>query len=332
MEEYGAVGQPDKVRAPSDWKPSGYDEYVAQWYVSRVLAVTPSHYALVVEAAFAHEFPRFKLTGHQDCYAIAPDQTIAIINDLKRGFGLVDHAEENVQLMCYTALLKLAFPPLEKVLLRIHQPAAPDKTTEFVAEKLDTLVAYVDAAFNETLDDPYTLNTGKWCNYCPALLVCPAARKEIFDMQLKLTKEEYDRIQGVATTEELAALVARARKITYPIERLTETLKARLAARAGEVIRFDGGSVFAAEGLGNRQISDRDFAFRKLSDRIGAVNAIKAFKPSLTEIEAQLAEHTGMKKTSKKEGVQTCATWVNENLGAVITREKVTELHWEEAS
>lgn len=326
--EFGAVGVAPDPTLPEGWTPSGYDEWVVEWYISRVLELTPRDHLLYVEWAIELPFPEWKLTGHIDAFTVSPDRSVAVINDLKRGFATVDQAESNWQLACYGVLLKFLIPELEKVVLRIHQPAAPDRTTEAVVDHLDSLTLAVREAGDAALNDPYTLATGKHCAYCPAALICPALRKEI--MELKLSKEEVERLSAVPDVKELAEVVAVGRRVAYPIKRLTDALKERLAQSPGLTITTsDGATVRCEEAEGDRQITDRDYTFRALSSIVPPAIAIQAFKPSLASIEEILHTHAGLKKTSKKPDVPTCQSWVKENLGGVIVRPKEQSLVWQ---
>ena len=328
IQEYGAVGVLDPLRIPSHWAPSGYDEWVVDFYVKGVLAVTPPTWALVVEEEFEAEFSRFILTGHIDCFTISPDFTIACINDLKRGFGTVDKADVNWQLACYAVLLKLKFPALQKILLRIHQPSEPDRVSEFVADNLDQVVAFIEQCFNAALDDPYTLETSKACLYCAALLVCPAFRKELEEMKITLAKEEFEKISPVIDIKSLAQTVAIGRKIKSPLEKLETALLARLEQQKGIPVEFEGGSVVANDGVGNREITDREFAFTTLAGTVGQTHAIQAFKPSFEAITEVLHKQANLPKSSKDKEKLTCASWIDRNLGGVIKREKKVSLTW----
>lgn len=328
IEEFGAVGVVETPDLPADWKPSGYDEWVVEWYLHRVLEMTPRDYALFVEQEVAVEFGRWKSTGHIDVYALSPDRKIAVINDLKRGFAKVDDAVDNWQLANYGVQLKACIPLLETVILRIHQPAAPDRTTEATVTNLDALTAAIAAKGNETLDNPYSLSTGKQCNYCDAYEICPALRAEIKRMKMQLTKEAVEALNAFATDEELAEVVSHGRKVAYPIQKFTEALKERLATRLGQPVDFAGGGVTAVDAFGDRTITDNDYAYRVLSEKVGSVHAIKAFTPSLGKIEEVLHKEAKLQKTSKKPDVPTCQSWIKENLGGVITREKTIELQW----
>gem|GEM_PF-6482870 len=328
VEEFGAVGLVEKPELPENFKPSGYDEWVVEWYIARVLEMTPRDYALFVEQEVSIEFDRWKSTGHIDVYALSPDRKIAVVNDLKRGFAKVDAADENWQIANYAVQLKACIPLLETVILRIHQPAAPDRTTESTVTDLESLTSIIERRGNASLDNPYTLITGKQCHYCDACLYCPALHAEIKKMKLILTKEGIEALNAFGSDEELASVVASGRKISFPIVRLTEALTARLAKKIGETIEFEGGGVVALDAFGDRQITDPDYAYRQLSIRVGSLHAISAFKPSLTKIEEVLHKQAGLQKTSKKLDVATCQSWIKENLGGVIVRPPTIELQW----
>ena len=320
-DEFGAVGTPDPLTIPSHFKPSGFDEWVVDWYVTRVTKIVPSDWAMFIEREAVMEFPRFILTGHIDFSAISTDGLQGVIDDLKRGYEVVDAADSNWQLAGYCALLSLQIPTLEKLLLRIHQPAAPERTTEACVTNIPAVIASLERAINAMLDDPYTTNTGKPCKNCKAPEICPTFRKDIKLMRETLSKEFIDSIPSISSTADLAELAYHCKKLEYPAKRMVESFKSRVEQEGGEVEFGNGQFAKIIEEEGNREITDVQFAHGEVAAKCGAQAAWGTLKLSVGGVEEALAE-TGMQKSSKKKDVETVKTWVDANLGGVITRKK----------
>lgn len=339
-DEFGAVGNPDPLTIPASFVPSGYDEWVVDWYVCSVTKLIPTNYALFIERELKRVFPlrrpvvfrnyrtgllethtHIELTGHLDVSAVSPDLKTGVIIDLKRGYEVVGPAEFNWQLAGYGVLFKAAVPTLEQVLLQIKQPAAPERTTEAVVKNLPDLEALIEAELNKMVEDAYTFSTGKPCKYCDALLVCPTARKDIKTMRETLTPELFESIKTVASTEDLGDLAFHAKKLEYPITRIVKAFKERLEQAGGEVILKDGTKAAIIEEEGNRKIDDVQFAHSRLASKVGANAAWGTLKMSLGEAEDALAA-AGMQRSSKKKDVETAKGWIDLELGGVISRPK----------
>ena len=341
-DEFGAVGIPDPLTIPESFKPSGYDEWVVDWYVGRVAKLIPSDWAMFIEREIKRVFPlrrpfqminpqtgaletvtAIELTGHLDHTALSPDLKHAVIDDLKRGYEIVDPAEFNWQLAGYTALLLSEFPSLEKVLLRLHQPAAPERTTEAAVQNPRDVLALIEAELNALVEDPYTFVTGKPCKYCPALLMpCPVAKKDIKLMRETLTKEFIDSLPATASDEDLGDLAYHAKKLEYPAKRVVDAFKARLEQAGMAITLKDGITAELIEEDGPRQIADVQFAHTELSRKVGAQAAWKTLKMGVGATEDVLVADGGMQRSSKKKEVETAKTWIDQNLGGVIRREK----------
>jgi uncharacterized protein YbaR (Trm112 family) len=338
ISEFGAIGDAGALDIPASFRPSSYDEWVAEWYVQQTMKIIPSDWAFFVEMELHRDFPlrkpvsvttpdgrsevitHIRLTGHIDACAVSPDKKQAVIGDLKRGYDIVDAAEYNWQLAGYTALLTAKFPDLAAVLLRLLQPAAPDRITEAAVHNPADVVALIEAELNALVEDPYTFNTGKPCKYCDAILVCPVFRKDIRLMRETLTKEQIDALPGTVSLDELGELAFHAKKLEYPITRVVKAFKEQLDA-VGTVQLKDGTIAEIIEEDGPRQIGDVQFAHTELARKVGDTAAWRTVKMSIGSIETELAA-TGLQKTSKKPEVETVKKWIDNNLGGVMRREK----------
>ncbi len=339
-DEFGAVGSPDPLSIPASFKPSSYDEWVVDWYVSSVTKLIPTDYALFIEREMKRVFPlrtpvtfmnyvtgqlethtHIELTGHLDVSAVSPDLKRGVIIDLKRGYDPVDKAEINWQLAGYAVLFQQAVPTLESILLQIKQPAAPERTTEASVSNIADLAALIEAELNAMVEDAYTFSSGKPCKYCDALLVCPTARKSIKLMRETLTKELFDAIPSTVSTDELGELTLSAKKLEYPITRIIKAFKERLEQVGGECTLADGTVAKIIEEDGNRRIDDVRYAFGRLSSKVGENAAWTTMKMSLGDTEEALVGG-GMQRSSKKKDVDTAKSWIDNELGGVISRPK----------
>lgn len=348
-DEYGAVGIPDPLTIPSTFKPSSYDEWVVDWYVRVTTTTIPSDWAMFIEREVKRVFPlrrpfqfidhkngslvsvdSIELTGHIDLSAISPDRKQAVIDDLKRGYDIVDAAEFNWQVAGYAALLVSEVPSLEKILLRIRQPAAPDRTTEAAIQNAQGVVALIEEQLNALVEDPYTFVTGKACKYCPGLLiplrnggltVCPTFRKDRSLMRETLTKEFIDALPETASTEDLAEMAYHCKKMEYPSTRVVNALKARLEQIGEPFVLKDGIIAELIEEDGPRKITDPQFAHGELARKVGATAAWGTLTMGVGAAEDALAA-SGMQRSSKKPEVETAKKWIDTNLGGVIRRDK----------
>ncbi len=334
-DEFGAVGTPDPLTIPASFSPSSYDEWVSDWYVGQCMKIVPSDYAMFIEREIHRDIvlrkpaemfvsgkwvtvTTVRLTGHLDFTAISPDLTTAIIADLKRGYEVVDAAECNWQLAGYTALLKTEFPTLSRILLRLLQPAAPDRITEAAIHNASDVVALIEAEVNALTEDPFSFSTGKPCKYCAAVEVCPVFKKDVKIMRETLTKEQIDALPSVCPTEDLGELAVHCKKLEYPIKRVVEAFKTRVE-QEGAVTLKDGTIAEIIEEEGNRQVTDARFAHEQLTAKVGENLAWSAIKVGVGAVEDALVE-SGMQRSSKKKEVETAKRWVDDNLGAVIKR------------
>ena len=330
-EEFGAVGEPDPLTIPASFVPSSYDEWTVDWYVSRATSIIPSNWAMFIEREIIVEFPRFFLSGHIDLLSIDPTGTKGIVDDLKRGYEVVDHAENNWQLAGYLVLAADAVPTLEELLLHIHQPSAPDRTTEAVVRDVKAVRTMLESRINAMLDDHLTLTTGKACKYCPGAVarisptqfsLCPTLKKDIISMQETLSEKDFiSHLANFSNVQDLGDLANHARKLQYPVKRLIDTFKVILEEQGGEVELCGGVVARIVEEEGNREITDPQFAHSQLTAKVGAPAAWGTLSIGMGKIEEALAA-SGMQKSSKKKEVETVKTWVDANLGGVITRKK----------
>jgi Protein of unknown function (DUF2800) len=123
--------------------------------------------------------------GTVDAYISAPFETL-VVYDFKYGAGYPIEAVENKQLMYYAigAILAEKEVTVDGVELVIVQPRTLHKDGPVRRWKvsLDALAAFAKdlAAHARAVERvPAPLATGKWCKWCNAFPVCPAANKRV---------------------------------------------------------------------------------------------------------------------------------------------------------
>jgi len=127
--------------------------------------------------------------GTVDFWALTDDcQTLTVV-DYKHGAGYLVSAEGNQQLLLYAAGLirkRLHNYPIRKVKLAICQPRHPEASADGwdeVEEDPAFVSAFMRAVLNrleQSASEPPM--TGNHCQYCPALLACPARRAEFEEL------------------------------------------------------------------------------------------------------------------------------------------------------
>lgn len=147
--------------------------------------------------------------GTMDMIARSRDGKTAIVADYKSGEGNLIDPRENPQCGAYAHWASQReeydefFENAETLALVIIQPNSQGKPVldvwETPIEWLDEFGKELDQAIERsrtaTKEDTGLLNTGKWCNYCPAAPVCPAQTGEL-DM-VYIAKEEYTKDLGL---------------------------------------------------------------------------------------------------------------------------------------
>jgi len=140
--------------------------------------------------------------GTVDFWALTDDGTVLNVVDYKHGAGYLVSAEGNQQLLLYAAGLlrnRLHNYPIHTVRLAICQPRHPEASADGWDE-VEEDPAFVRAFMRAVLDrleraasEPPV--TGDHCQYCPALLACPARRaefEELATMAESVTPEQAD--------------------------------------------------------------------------------------------------------------------------------------------
>lgn len=118
--------------------------------------------------------------GTVDFAALVRGKKRLVVRDYKHGEGIVVEAERNVQMMYYGygIILDENIPDEYVVDLGIVQPRAyhddgPIRLWETTAGEIKKWAETVLLPAMEAAEVDETFDTGKWCRFCPAKLLCP---------------------------------------------------------------------------------------------------------------------------------------------------------------
>lgn len=111
-----------------------------------------------------------------------PDEVLrqgarAAVLDHKFGSYRVDDPRDNVQLGLYALLVAREDETITEVSCQILSPSYDFEPYTYSRGELDQLHQSVLVVLN-SLSDPPAPTPGSWCTFCPARLICPAARNE----------------------------------------------------------------------------------------------------------------------------------------------------------
>ncbi len=310
IRDFGAVPPEDGLPAPD--VPPGYTipknaTWIVDWCIRHVQERVPADWTLMVELGLAYEFTRWTGSGHFDFFAISPCETKAIGGDYKSGRDPVDPADHNEQVGLYLALAKRAWPQLAHIEFDIVQPRVSEEdgferisTVVIEGERLERLVATLDARVCAALDNAMELNSGrKQCKWCPAKLQCDATIAEREFMKVTLTPESLAAVKRVPDDQQVADWVAASKTLAKAMDEATEIAKARIKEK-GFIAMSDGTQITAKEEGGAYKVPDpRAFlsAVRTLLPTDDDLAQVVTF--SQTRIKDRIAEVMNVPKTGK---------------------------------
>lgn len=183
-----------------------------QLYLDTVRPLLPYKGFVYIEERI--QFPEHKMGyGTVDCGTVNTDECLLDVTDYKHGEGIVVDVEWNPQLMYYAHGLITRHPEVRRVRLRIVQPRAfhqdgPVRVWETTAETVEQWVADELLPAMNRAEMDHTLDSGPWCRFCPAKLVCPvltslfgaamkADPKHIRNMSNESLGRSYQHVQAV---------------------------------------------------------------------------------------------------------------------------------------
>lgn len=266
IRELGAE-QPDGglplANVPAGYKlPSGSD-WMVGWFFNHVRHNYEQDWAMTVEVAMAYEFDRFILSGHQDVNAVNRDATACRGSDWKSVNKPVPRAEENEQVLGYTALNARAYENLDYAAFDICQPRIGDEaevprvsTLELDKNGIQRCLSSLNDRVNAALDIAMELQTGiMQCAWCDAAIQCPAIRGDAEFMKITLTPELLAKIRKEPDDATLGDIVMTAKILDKPFDDARDIIHERLKAN-GEVIAGNGTRITAKTSAGSFKVID----------------------------------------------------------------------------
>jgi hypothetical protein len=198
-------------------------------------------WSMEVEVPLAYEFDSFILSGHLDLFAANQEATAAEGMDWKAGYLAVDPADCNEQFGGYLALMKLAYPGLDRARFTCVQPRNNEdegdqrvSSVQIGGSDFEAIISRLQRKVEDALSRSDEVETGlTQCRYCDADLQCPAIHREFDSMKAKLTPETLARIKAEPDDALLGDLVISAKILEGPCEHATAILYERLDAKGG---------------------------------------------------------------------------------------------------
>lgn len=314
-----------------------YDEWMADFAVSEVLEHAGGDDAILVEQQFQADCGDFILSGHPDHQILTVNDAGEVIaaqtHDLKTGPIPVPPAEVNEQVLGYICLTQAAWPTIRKQTCRIVQPTNDDEDHPRVSEitlEGDELLEVYHAALKRiraVLDDRTLNSDGNACKYCDAAAICPAIRKDIQLMRMKLTDEELERIQAEdGISPETIAIERDRNRIIASLGKISEVVKDRVN-KAGGTLDVPGYRVESFKRKGRRTITDN----RALWDRFKKLDVEEDFlfesiQFSLTPFEDYFAKARKIPKNSKDPDKETAKTIIRKAIDGIHEQQENTLL------
>lgn len=134
----------------------------------------------LIETDYSFGRENFVVNGRADFVYYDPLAKKLVIADLKYGWGIVE-PKENWTLLAHAIgfMMKNSTLPVENVIFMIFQPRPHHSNGRIRAWEIDiqTLQMFHHLLINTLSNPSDILNTSVHCYKCPALAICPAARK-----------------------------------------------------------------------------------------------------------------------------------------------------------
>jgi CRISPR/Cas system-associated exonuclease Cas4 (RecB family) len=222
-----------------------------------------------------------------------PDEVLrqgnkAALLDFKFGNYRVKDPADNVQLSIYALLVIRDDDAIEEVTVQILSPHFDFEPFTYTRADLDQLYQSVLVLIN-SLGDPGEPTPGAHCQFCPARLICPSARKEAENATLARAIE-LPLGEGAA---KLLSQIKRAQALSKEIESFYRRLLEREAnAVPGWILE---------PGAVRRSIEDPIKAFEQLVELFSVQEFLSCCSVSVPELERSLARKKGVPASQTKE-------------------------------
>jgi hypothetical protein len=225
-----------------------------------------------------------------------PDEVLrhgnrAAVLDQKFGSYRVADPSDNVQLSIYALLVSREDDAIEEVTVQILSPYFDFQPFTYSRAELDQLHHSVLVVVN-SLSDPGEPFPGAHCTFCPARLICPAARSEAETATLAKVIE-LPLGEGAA---KLLAQIKGARSLFLEVEAFYKRL---LEREPGAVPGW-----LLEPGAVRRSIDDPVAAFERLIEMFSVSEFIACCSPSLPDLERAWGSKKGLPANQAKESLK----------------------------
>jgi hypothetical protein len=208
--------------------------------------------------------------------------------DFKFGSYRVADPSDNVQLSIYALLVSRDDDSIEEVTVQILSPHFDFAPFTYTRAELDRLYSSVQIVL-ASLSDPGAPTPGPHCQFCPARLICPAARSEAESATLAKVIE-LPMGEGAAA---LLSQIRRAKNLFSEIEAFYRRLLEReLGSIPGWILE---------PGAVRRSIDDPIKAFEQLVELFSVQEFLSCCSVSVPELERSLARKKDVPTTQTKE-------------------------------
>jgi hypothetical protein len=226
------------------------------------------------------------LTGQPDLVFVQGSR--ALIVDRKLGRWRVADSGENWQLKIYAMLLAQNERHLEEITVVVQSPYFRYLPHTFGRVDLDRLYQSVLVVIN-SLGDPGEPTPGAYCQFCPARLICPSARKEAENATLAEAIE-------LPLGEGAARFLAQIKRAQALFKEIESFYRRHLEREPGAVPGW-----ILEPGAVRRSIEDPIKAFEQLVELFSVQEFLSCCSVSVPELERSLARKKGVSASQTKE-------------------------------
>ena len=226
------------------------------------------------------------LTGKPD--EILRQGNRALVFDQKFGSYRVADPADNVQLSIYALLVSRDDDSIEEVTVQILSPYHDFEPFTYTRAELDHLYSSVQIVTG-SLAGPGEPTPGAHCQFCPAGLICPAARKEAETAALA-------KVIQLPTGEGAALLLSQIKR--------AKNLFSEIEAFYRRLLERDPGAIpgwILEPGAVRHSIEDPIKTFEQLVELFSVQEFLSCCSVSVPELERSLARKKGVPTTQTKE-------------------------------
>jgi hypothetical protein len=225
-----------------------------------------------------------------------PDEVLrqgnrAALLDFKFGNYRVADPADNVQLSIYALLVARDDDTIEEVTVQILSPRFDFDPVTYTRAELDRLYESVVVVIN-SLADPGEPAPGTHCQFCPARLICPAARNEAETATLAKVIE-------LPLGEPAAKLLTQIRWAQALFKEIEAFYKALLEREPGAIPGW-----ILEPGAVRRSIEDPVAVFERFAQTFSVSEFLGYCTPSVPDLERAWAKKKGLPASLAKESLK----------------------------